>query len=289
VGKSFLNSEIVGRLVGGSTRAERYLLGADQFGSECFSVGHWMVDDAVFTISAATQRCFSEMIKQMAANPRHKSHEKFKMPCDVEWQGRIVVTMNDDPYSLRGLPLMDGSIDDKVSFFRAVDKPPIVFPDKEELLQIIARELPHFAQYLLDFEIPEECEGSARYGVQNYHEATMRKTAERSSSTASFLEILEGWIKVYFTVNADAQQWKGTTVELLRELSKDPLTQSITRGYQAQDISRGLMALRHQGHKIEYTDSEGLTRKWTIVRETINDQTRTRFRNYPPSRQSWRK
>lgn len=261
VGKTLLNT-IIGDVMGGSAQAQDYLLGKDPFGAELFSAPHWMVDDAVFTASMRTQRVFAETIKKMAANQKHKFHEKFKMPCEVEWQGRIVVTCNADPESIRAIPDLSGSVLDKVMLFRAVEEPTINFPPQHELKEILKQERPYFARALLDWEIPKHCKAANRFGVVSFHEDSLKNTAERSSNSSIFLEILEGWKVSYFIREPKAKYWEGTSVGLFNDMAVDQ-PQSM-RSYDAREVAKELANLMSKGHAIECFDNRGKVRIWRI-------------------------
>lgn len=266
VGKTLLN-EIISRLAGGSAQAQDYLLGKDTFGGEMFGAPHWMVDDAVFTTNYRSIRVFSEMIKKMAANTTHKFHEKFRMPCEVEWLGRIVATLNEDPESIRGIPELSGTILDKIMLFRTATKPPVKFPPRHELNQIINKELPELAQALLNTEVPEWMRGESRFVIKSYHEPSLVMHSERSSYSAGFLEILEDWKEFYFEHEKDATYWEGSAFQLHKAIHADETTTQAMRSYDVNAVSRQLAHLANKGHRIENLEHTGSTHRWRIYKD----------------------
>jgi hypothetical protein len=261
VGKTFLSQGIVGGVVGNFVEAQDWLLGDDNFGSELFEAPLWTIDDAVFTTQITTKRRFSEAIKKMAANRYHRCHEKFRMPVRVEWQGRIIVTCNRDEESIRAIPDLSVSILDKLMLFRAADKPAVKFLTQEQMEALLKKELPHLARYLLAYQIPEHCRGEARFGVPAYHEASLIATAERSSLTSGFLEILEAWKKSHAP---DREFWEGSAYDLQKEILEMDQQAFVTlKSYGGDVIGRQLSALKNKGHKIECSDG-GNTRLWKI-------------------------
>jgi biotin operon repressor len=265
VGKTLLGTRIIAALVGGFSEGKEYLLGEDTFGSELFDFPLWCVDDATFTAEPKTRRRFSEMIKQMAANRKFRYHAKFRIPLMVEWQRRVIVTCNRDEQSIQMLPDLEISILDKIMFFKAADKT-VEFPAPAELEAILQRELPFFARFLLDYQIPEQCKGDSRFGVKAYHEASLVQTAEQSSLTAEFSEILADWKPDYFNIQPpEAEFWEGTAYQLQKEISFSQQGAAAMRGYGRGAVGRALAALKNKGTPIECRYEKG-KRIWRIYR-----------------------
>lgn len=268
VGKTLLSQGILPRLIGGGADAEDYLLGSTTFNSQLFDVALWTVDDNSATVDVQTHRKFSAMVKKMAANTTFSYHAKFRIPCTVEWLGRVLVTANDDEESARIVPDLTISILDKLMLFKTCRKP-FEFPGRNELLGILDRELPYLASFLLHYKIPEHCQGTARYGVKSYHEASLMQTAEQSSRTAGFNEILEDWAQEFFSSKSD-EKWEGTAWQLLKQFHNGDIAASaMLRGLSTDAVARHLMALKAKGWHIESTSGRN-TRIWTIHRPEGN-------------------
>lgn len=263
-GKTLLNQNILSKLLGGSAEAQEYLLGETNFNSQLFEVALWTVDDSKSTTSANTHALFSSMIKKLAANQTFEYHAKFRTACTVEWQGRVVVTANDDEESLRIIPDLGISNRDKTMLFRTTGKL-WSFPSSTEIEMILKRELPYFARYLLDYQIPEHCQGSARFGVKEYHEPSLMREAEFSSPTNSFFEVLDDWHRAWFQEHPKEIQWKGSSFQLVRLLQTDEATRAAIRLNQ-DIVSRKLAGLKAKGYNIE-TVADGSNRCWIIHRE----------------------
>lgn len=266
VGKTFLSQGVLAGLLGGSAEAESYLLGKTEFNSELFECGLWTVDDNAATVDAVTHRKFSSISKKMAANTTFQYHAKFRVPCSVDWLGRVVVTGNDDEESVRIVPDLSISNLDKTDLFRTAARSAVEFPDRRACRQLLRDELPHLARFLLDFSPPEQCVGSNRFGVRAYQEKSLMLTAEQSSRTAGFLEIIEDWRETYFGENPTLPYWEGTSFQLLKKLNADQ-TSSLAgvRTLSADVIGRGLASLKAKGLPFE-AHGDGLTRRWRIPR-----------------------
>lgn len=283
VGKTMMNRAILGGLMNGFREAKEYLMGEDTFGAELFSVGHWVVDDATMSTSLTAHRRWSEMIKRMAANKTFRYHEKFRTPMQVEWQGRVVSTLNSDEESVRLLPDLDISMLDKVELYRTTDKATIEFPEESALKAIIERELPYFASFLLRWQTPEHCTlrrngpGSNidyRFGgIKPWHDPSLVQHANQSSRTAGFIEILADWKQDYFKIanegpakNGRITTWTGSAFQLRKQLCASPATQDALRGTDNSDIGRTLAQLKAKGYKLECEDIDDI-RYWTIFED----------------------
>lgn len=270
VGKTFLSQGLLSMLMGGGADAEDYLLGKTQFNSDLFEVGIWTVDDNSATVDAATHRKFTAMAKKMAANTTFSYHAKFRVPCSVDWLGRVVVTANDDEESARIVPDLSMSNIDKLMLLRAAQKPPVEFPPRRELQRVMREELPHFARYLLDYDIPAHCRSSSRFGIQSYHEKRLMVTAEQSSRSAGFAEIVSDWKQTYFGENPALPHWEGTSYQFLKALNKDQLGSAAgIRSISADTVSRQLATLRAKGFPLEILTTEHGARLWRIHRDEL--------------------
>src|SRR6478736_2076359 len=264
VGKTFLSQGVLWELMGGGAEAESYLLGKTDFNSELFECALWSIDDNAATVDAVTHRKFSAITKKMAANTTFQYHAKFRVPCSVDWLGRVIVTANDDEQSARIVPDMSMSNREKFFLFRAAKVPAVVFPDRRACKAILRDELPHLARFLLDYRIPEHCIGSSRFGVMHYHEKSLLATAEQSSQSAGFLEIIEDWRQTFFSENTALNYWQGTSFQLLKKLNSDQLgSLAGVRNLSVNAIAAGLSTLKAKGMPFECV-SDGLTREWRI-------------------------
>lgn len=270
-GKTFLTSGILGPLMGGHAEAKEWLLGEDAFNSELFECLVWSIDDGSIGASAHMMTHFSEMVKRCVANKSFRSNEKFRKAGQVQWQGRIHATGNVDPESLRRIPNMDLSMREKVCLFRAADSRDDGwrFPDEGIIRETRNRELPCFARFLLDYQIPPQClSGDERYGVKEYHEKSLLTEANHSSSSGAFAEIVDEWQREYFTVREPhAVQWIGTSLQFHKSVLQDHSMSEAMRPYNLQSVSRMLSSLAVKGvFDIEISGDE-LRRLFIIKRD----------------------
>jgi hypothetical protein len=269
VGKTFITQGLLKRLMGGAAEAESYLMGETTFNSELFEVGLWTVDDNSSTADGVTHRKFSAMVKKMAANTTFSYHAKFRVPCSVEWRGRLFITANDDMVSASIVPDLSISVLDKIMLFRASDRPGVEFPDMAGCNSILDRELPHLARYLLEYEIPKHLLGSSRYGVLPYHDRRLLITADQSSSTSSFEEVVDLWAEQFFDDHQDLKCWEGTAAKWLAAVHNgDAGIANVLKNISVYTVGRQLAALDSKGCSYLTSRLSAGVRIWKISRPT---------------------
>jgi len=256
-GKTLLSSVILSRIFGGHIDASSFLSGEDGFNSHLFNNAVWAVDDVVPLTDTKTHLRFSALIKKMAANRTFSVREKYKVDKLIEWNGRVVVTCNTDPESIRILPDVDLSNRDKINLFRIADRDTFTFP--RNVADIIQAELPFFLRWLLDWTPPDKVLGDSRYGVQTYCEASLFDSARHSSSAYSFLEVL-----IKFFEGQLSEVWTGSATELLSSmLNDDDGLSVIAAKYTTRQVGRELSKLASQGYPLTQRRLHA-TRVWDI-------------------------
>jgi hypothetical protein len=256
-GKTLLSTVILSRIFGGHTDASNFLCGEDNFNSHLFNSAVWSVDDVVPLTDHRTHLRFSALIKKMAANRTFSVREKFKIDKTIEWNGRIVVTCNTDPESIRILPDVDLSNRDKINLFRVADRDTFTFP--RNVADIIQAELPFFLRWLLDWTPPDHVLGDSRYGVKTYCEDSLLDAARHSSSAYSFLEVL-----LKFFEGHTPEVWTGSATDLHTAMLNDTDGLAcIAAKYTTSKVGRELSKLASQGYPLTQTRLK-VRRMWTI-------------------------
>jgi hypothetical protein len=266
-GKTLFSNCLCGGLFGGHMDASDYLLGESRFNKELFEVGLWTVDDTLPSSDPRKQQLYSAMLKKIPANYSFQYHPKFRDQLLLPWAGRVIVTCNADPESIRILPDTEMSLLDKINLFKIRT----ARRDFRNAAERIQAELPFFARYLLDYQIPEHCQGEPRFGVKSYHHPELIETAQQSSKTAAFIELLEMFKKSIFS-DASRTEWSGSASQLLAEMMADETTKNIAAKYSPDQIGRRMAQLMAQGYPVEYARLPGgnRTRRWTLRREDVD-------------------
>lgn len=256
-GKTLLSNVILSSIFGGHIDASSFLSGEDNFNSHLFNSAVWAVDDVVPLTDNKSHLKFSALIKKMAANRTFSVREKYRVDKLVEWNGRVVVTCNTDPESIRILPDVDLSNRDKINLFRVAERDTFTFP--RDVASIIAAELPFFLRWLLDWQPPDAVVGDTRYGVKTYCDDSLFEAARHSSSAYSFLEVL-----LKFFEGQLEDTWEGSATELLSAMLNDTDGLSVIAAkYTTRQVGRELSKLASQGYSVEQ-GRRHTTRIWII-------------------------
>lgn len=263
-GKTLLSSEIIARLVGGHQPASDYLVeGRNQFNDFIVGTPLLTVDDASAATNARCHARFTAAVKALVANPYHSFNKKFGDAGLSKWLGRVIVTCNMDPESIRILPHVDVSNIEKTCFFKTSDTIP-EFPDMLEIRRLVGEELPWFARWLLEWPMPPHVAGASRFGVKHYHEREMLDSAMLSETSHAFNELLEDFRRRWF--NSTGQYaWVGTSTGLLSNLMAQPDYERIIRPFcDVRSVARNLSKLANRGDGIVTVAQRKGGRVWTI-------------------------
>lgn len=266
LGKTFLNRGIIGELFRGCAECGAVMMGDDDFGGELFENALWVMDDSSVASNPETHRKFSEALKKAAANRTHRVAVKYAMPANTQWMGRIIVTCNDDPKSVQMLPSLDHSILDKLMLFRVPNHgKKTKFLDHEEGNATVARELPYFARYLVNWVVPDECKDpDPRFGgVAAFADPFLVQTANQSSTTAPLGEILDDFKADYLSENPNSTEWVGTSAQLHRALNANHDRKEAMRSYPISKLASQLASLEGTGYPIA-SEQRGNTRLWHL-------------------------
>jgi hypothetical protein len=266
-GKTFLSQFVIGNLMGGHQEASSYMLGNTTFNESLFYAPVWTVDDATMMGDSKRHALYSNMVKKFVANPYQEFHPKFKKAVTFKFNGRLIVTMNDDATSVKMLPSIEHSILDKLVILKA-GKPGTSFIGAEEKVR---NEIGSFADYVANWVTPEWLQSRpdevARFGHNSWQHPELLDTARDSSSSAGVCELLEMWRPLFFRTN-DKTEWSGNVSELYKELKT---TESISSLVDKVARDRNVLAselqhLRAQGVKWVDFKRTNRMRVYTITR-----------------------
>ena len=258
IGKTLLSTKIVGGLVGGSADASEFLLGREKFPSYLFEKALWSVDDTTPSADSKAHSVYTAILKKIPANTQFVYNEKFKKACMLPWQGRIIVTLNNDAESLRILPDAEQSLLDKIVLLKCASSAVKIPRDVE---RVITEELPYFARWLMDWEVPNALVGPARYGVVPYHHPDLLASAGQLSVSAAFVELLEAFFEA-----TEVDVWRGTATELKRDIAQIDALATIAMDFSTWKIGKSLSSMAAQGLAVTpaSTERRGRSRVWEV-------------------------
>lgn len=273
-GKTMLGRKILGDLMGGQTDGSAHMAEGSEWTSSLAGAPIVRIDDQLASSDTAQLKRFSARIKKYVANSEMRYNEKYKKASDVPWFGRLVVTCNTDSESMRILPDMDMSTADKIMLMRvSEDKFPL--PDWSEIDRLVARELPNFARFLVDWEIPPSWIGAeVRFGVRTYHHPELLAAA-RQHGVGVLLEMLVPFLTEYAQKYPEKKYWEGTAAQLHVDLTvRAP---SIMRDMRIQSMATQLGILARNGyHMTRYKNEDGLS-AWRIKLNLLADTLRPTY------------
>lgn len=192
-GKGFLSNGLVGKSVGGHADGSGYMMGQDPWTADVVQAGLMTIDDDHSGDDMRSHRAFTTRLKQIVANTQMTYNKKHGNSGKVSWKGgRVIITCNLDPESLRVLPDMTHSNADKIMLFLARSRPESdPLPDFHTLEDILNRELPHYLRWLLEWKVPKWLlSGDERFWVRAYHHPSLMESASEQGSVVNVLEML---------------------------------------------------------------------------------------------------
>lgn len=269
-GKTLLQTVLIGGLLGGSCDVADYMLKQSNFNGSYFNNAVWTIDDSTPGKDPKTRIQFTAMVKKFVANNLFEFTQKFRDSADIDWKGRLLVSLNEDPESLQMLPDAQLSLLDKVCLFK-IGAREFKFPAKAD--RVVREEMPYFARWLLDYEPPSHCTGGARFGVREYHHPELLDTARRIGNTTEFQEILSLFRRSYFaSLEAGKPKvWKGTATKLIGAMMEDDSVRDIITQARLSStrVASELAKLAGMGFQIKVSVVHG--EKLWVIREEPGD------------------
>lgn len=242
-GKTLLSWRVIKPLVGDrAANPYEYFTGQTTFNAELFESPLLSINDEEGFGNMQTRFKFQARLKSFTVNPAHMYHRKFSTPFSVEWSGRLVVTLNDDPESVGVLPEVNSNTRDKLMFFQAQDRPQ-GWEDSMTLEPKIAAELPLFARFLLEYKVPPAIHVGGRMGVQSYFEPKIERMSAQQNVHYTMLETLNCWIDLDPYWAPEVAEWVGDPTRFYAELTKLETMQQVARDLNPQRCATQLDTL----------------------------------------------
>tara|TARA_Y100001963_G_scaffold54728_1_gene76570 strand:- start:3241 stop:5385 length:2145 start_codon:yes stop_codon:yes gene_type:complete len=242
-GKTLYNTTVLADLFGGHMKATEYFLGKINFNDYLFEEGLWTIDDSAPASDKKRFDEFTSLVKEFVANDEFSLNAKFKKAGRVRWLGRLAISLNDDPESIRLIPDLGASISDKIMVFLC--KPDMEFT--RGFRQQVREELPFFARWLRSQEVPSEM-SEVRFGVQSYLNPTAQSLHQASGELETFIAIVD-WIREKYCdpdIPGRDGFWSGTAGQILRTAESDG-ARALTRSLTPTSLGIGLNKLYLSG------------------------------------------
>jgi len=253
-GKTLIFTHGVTASVGGKhSNPYDYFTGKTTFNVELFAAPVLMVNDEESPESVRERRALHAKIKSCAVNPTQTVHPKFRTPVIVDWCGRMIWSLNDDPGDTIQIPEVVNSNRDKIMFFRMVRAAGLIWPSRATIEDAFARELPAFLWWLENvFQVPAEIVLNGRMGVKSYFDEKMIRLSLQNTDAYAILELLAEWIKQdahFYHDNGKPtgeDVWAGTSSELLTVMHSHDSLKPLLSGVNAKNLPKSLETLSKQ-------------------------------------------
>jgi hypothetical protein len=234
-GKSFLQKLITIMLGGRMARPYNFMSGKTPFNGNLFGAEHLSIEDEVPFTDIKSRRSFSAKIKEVTAIDDQNCHFKFQDGVTLPIFWRLTISVNDETENLMILPPMDDSLIDKIIIFKVDPFEIPVSEDKDggrkKFLDAITAELPAFIYDVLEEKTPKELV-SRRYGILHYqHPEIMDRLGELSPEIWTLQLIDDVFFiprppseesdKIKIGGHKPREEWKGTSLELEKDLTDD--------------------------------------------------------------------
>ena len=241
--KTFLIEKLLKPAMGGYADLSSIVSGeGNGFNADLFQSPLAIIDDSRAAESEAQLNRYASAIKKLVAHGTHKYHEKYLTPIMVEWRGRVVIAANDDPVSIKAVPALNISNEDKIIALamKTFEDGPTV-----EELKDVESELPALLAWLKAWDIPPRyIDAPNRYYIRSYIAPEVREKLDAASPAAVLRDIVLSWWK---RTDAKINSWEGTAVELHQSFHDTFDNSSISREWTSRAIGRRLSELEAQG------------------------------------------
>ena len=196
-GKSLLQL-IITKLIGGrSAKPYQFMTNRTSFNSDLFGAEHLMIDDEVPSTDPRARKNFGTMIKQITGIEKQWCHPKYCQPIILNPFWRLTISLNEEPDNLLVLPPIEESIIDKIILFkvqkRMMPMPTETYEERETFWEILVDELPAFADYILNWEIPSALK-SHRYGITHFHHPEILSELTEFEADEGLLQMIDSSI-----------------------------------------------------------------------------------------------
>jgi hypothetical protein len=205
-GKTLIGQRILGPLFGGAGDASDYVAGNSEFNKHLVEKAVWTIDDGKLATNPNTRQKFGEMVKRLVANSHMVYRAMWHDNTMTRWNGRLLVSLNNDPISIQMIPDLGQSMEEKIMAFE-IAQGCDVWPQDYEMEPIIYAELPHLARWLIEAKVDESVLGTNRLGVKHFIHSEVRSNALYSTGVGDAIAIVDVWNKCSAHTGTP---WRGT-------------------------------------------------------------------------------
>lgn len=254
-GKTLLVQSIIGRLFGSApARPFQAMAGKTTFNKASCESGVWLLDDECAPANDRERASFYAAIKQLTSQMDQDYTAKYSDSQRTQATGLLLGLCNEGDSSELIIPDINQSNSDKISMFRC--RAATAWPVRgAEIDEALAKELPDFAQFLLDLVaagIPEalQPERHTRYDLEPYREESVQSMGSRSSQGGGILDLMAWFFRrsSHWQGAKAATTWSGTVTDLLHTLAEIEDSSTVLRSWSQRSLD---IALRQESFRGE--------------------------------------
>ena len=215
-GKSLVQKVITQCLGGREAKPYQYMSGQTAFNAHLFGAEHLMIEDENPATDHRARRMLASAIKTFTVNEGQSCHEKGHTPITLRPFWRLSITVNDEPENLMVLPIIDESLEDKITLLQAsFHEMPMKTntPEKrEELWAAIMKEVPYFIHSVETHKVADELLDD-RMGIRYYHNPELLAKLDDLSAEFKLLSIIDNYVVLGGT------RWVGRAADLEKSIT----------------------------------------------------------------------
>jgi hypothetical protein len=237
--KTFLIERLLAPAMGGYADLSSVVSGeGNGFNADLFQSPLAIIDDSRAAESESALQRYASYVKKLVAHGKHKYHEKYLTPIMVEWRGRVVIAANDDPVSIKAVPALDMSNEDKIIALalKTYEEGPVM-----DALKDVETELPALLAWIKAWDVPAKyIDAANRYVVRSYIAEEVREKIDAGGKHAELRDLINAW---WQRIDSTTHVWEGTAVEFLQVLNDTFDNTTIIRDWPVRTLSTRLSQL----------------------------------------------
>jgi hypothetical protein len=269
--KTFLIEKLLYPAMGGYADLSSVVSGeGNGFNADLFQSPLAIIDDSRAAESESALQRYASYVKKLVAHGKHKYHEKYLTPIMVEWRGRVVIAANDDAVSIKAVPALDISNEDKIIALalKTYEEGPTI-----EDLKDVETELPYLLAWIKNWDIPEKyLDRTNRFFVRGVIASEVRDKIDASGRHAELRDTLNAW----WERRGFDEPWEGTTVDLHQSFNDVFDNASLTREWPVRLLAQRLAQLATRGDAnvalLKRRFGKDKVHKWRITKPEIEPE-----------------
>lgn len=190
-GKGLFHDVILKSLVGQG--ADGGMLFSSGFTGKIYEHPYVVFPDTFGELNERERTKFTSLIKNIVANGERIVNHKYGAQENIEWKGRVIVSLNLDEKSAEALPDVHKQDADKFMLLKVTRGELASTLTPEEWDSVVKEEAPYLAYYLLQHKIPDDLT-EPRFGVKTFHNKDIIGEIRAQNRNVALAELLQEYM-----------------------------------------------------------------------------------------------